>query len=393
MKKKFMGVMLAAALVASLAGCGKNSGDNTSGSGSEDTSNKAITAEEYNATIASNAEVYKKYVTLPEYKGVEVTVDKSSLTVTDDDVESYISNILSSYATSEEITEGTTADGDTVTLDYSGKLDGTAFSGGTATDASYTIGSGRFITDLEEGLIGLTLGQEYDIPCTFPSDYSNSDLAGKDVIFTVTVHSITKKTLPDLTDEWVAENAESMGIEGTTVEDLRDETRQYLEEAGKSTYESEKYSAVYSVIKDGVTVNGYPQAELDSLKSILKQNMETEYEQYQAYYEASGISDFSSYLSSVYNLADDAAYEEYATETAQNYLLEKMILTIIAADNGIEVTADEINEIGAMYADYYGYTDYQEIIDTYGQEMNAELGYEKLCEKTQSFLNENAVEV
>ena len=94
MKKKFMGVMLAAALVASLAGCGKNSDNNTSDA--DDTSNKAITAEEYNATIASNAEVYKKYVTLAEYKGVEVTVDKSSLTVTDDDVESYISDILSS---------------------------------------------------------------------------------------------------------------------------------------------------------------------------------------------------------------------------------------------------------------------------------------------------------
>lgn len=391
MKKKFMGVMLAAALVASLAGCGKNSDNNTSDA--DDTSNKAITAEEYNATIASNAEVYKKYVTLPEYKGVEVTVDKSSLTVTDDDVESYISSILSYYATTEEITEGTTADGDTVTLDYSGKLDGTAFSGGTATDASYTIGSGRFITDLDQGLIGLTLGQEYDIPCTFPSDYSNSDLAGKDVIFTVTVHSITKKTLPDLTDEWVAENAEDIGIEGTTVEDLRNEVRQYLEEAGRDTYESEKYSAVYSVIKDGVTVNGYPQAELESLKSIRKQNFEIEYNQYQAYYEASGISDFSSYLSSVYNIANDEEYEEYVTQEAQGYLLEKMILTIIAADNGIEVTADEINELGEMYADRYGYTDYQEIIDNYGQEMNAEVGYDKLCDKTQSFLNENAVEV
>lgn len=391
MKKKFMGVMLAAALVASLAGCGKNSDNNTSDA--DDTSNKAITAEEYNATIASNAEVYKKYVTLPEYKGVEVTVDKSSLTVTDDDVESYISSILSYYATTEEITEGTTADGDTVTLDYSGKLDGTAFSGGTATDASYTIGSGRFITDLDQGLIGLTLGQEYDIPCTFPSDYSNSDLAGKDVIFTVTVHSITKKTLPDLTDEWVAENAEDIGIEGTTVEDLRNEVRQYLEEAGRDTYESEKYSAVYSVIKDGTTVNGYPQAELESLKSIRKQNFEIEYNQYQAYYEASGISDFSSYLSSVYNIANDEEYEEYVTQEAQGYLLEKMILTIIAADNGIEVTADEINELGEMYADRYGYTDYQEIIDNYGQEMNAEVGYDKLCDKTQSFLNENAVEV
>lgn len=391
MKKKFMGVMLAAALVASLAGCGKNSDNNTSDA--DDTSNKAITAEEYNATIASNAEVYKKYVTLPEYKGVEVTVDKSSLTVTDDDVESYISSILSYYATTEEITEGTTADGDTVTLDYSGKLDGTAFSGGTATDASYTIGSGRFITDLDQGLIGLTLGQEYDIPCTFPSDYSNSDLAGKDVIFTVTVHSITKKTLPDLTDEWVAENAEDIGIEGTTVEDLRNEVRQYLEEAGRDTYESEKYSAVYSVIKDGTTVNGYPQAELESLKSIRKQNFEIEYNQYQAYYEASGISDFSSYLSSVYNIANDEEYEEYVTQEAQGYLLEKMILTIIAADNGIEVTADEINELGEMYADRSGYTDYQEIIDNYGQEMNAEVGYDKLCDKTQSFLNENAVEV
>ena len=60
-----------------------------------------------------------------------------------------------------------TASGDTVKLDYSGLLNGEAFSGGTATDASYTIGSGKFITDLDQGLIGLTVGQEYNIPCTF----------------------------------------------------------------------------------------------------------------------------------------------------------------------------------------------------------------------------------
>lgn len=391
MKKKFMSVMLAATLVVSLVGCGKKNNNNTA-TDADDTSNKAITAEEYNATIASNAAVYKKYITLPEYKGIAVSVDKSSLTVSDDDVETYISNILSSYATSEQVTEGTTASGDAISLDYSGKLDGVAFSGGTATDVSYTIGSGKFITDLDQGLVGLNVGQEYDIPCTFPSDYSSSDLAGKSVIFTVTVHSITKKTIPELTDEWVAANAESMGIEGTTVEALRKEAREYLENSGKSTYDSNKYSAVYEVIKKDITVNGYPQAELDSLKSILKQNMEAEYNQYQSYYSAQGISDFSSYLSSVYNLSDDAAYDDYATQTAQEYLLEKMVLTIIAADNGIDVSADDINEIGATYASYYGYTDYQEILDTYGNEMNAELGYEKLSEKVQSFLNDNSVE-
>ena len=391
MKKKFMSVMLAATLVVSLVGCGKKNNNNTA-TDADDTSNKAITAEEYNATIASNAAVYKKYITLPEYKGIAVSVDKSSLTVSDDDVETYISNILSSYATSEQVTEGTTTSGDTISLDYSGKLDGVAFSGGTATDVSYTIGSGKFITDLDQGLVGLNVGQEYDIPCTFPSDYSSSDLAGKSVIFTVTVHSITKKTIPELTDEWVAANAESMGIEGTTVEALRKEAREYLENSGKSTYDNNKYSAVYEVIKKDITVNGYPQAELDSLKSILKQNMEAEYNQYQSYYSAQGISDFSSYLSSVYNLSDDAAYDDYATQTAQEYLLEKMVLTIIAADNGIDVSADDINEIGAKYASYYGYTDYQEILDTYGNEMNAELGYEKLSEKVQSFLNDNSVE-
>ena len=391
MKKKFMSVMLAATLVVSLVGCGKKNNNNTA-TDADDTSNKAITAEEYNATIASNAAVYKKYITLPENKGIAVSVDKSSLTVSDDDVEAYISNILSSYATSEQVTEGTTASGDTISPDYSGQLDGVAFSGGTATDVSYTIGSGKFITDLDQGLVGLNVGQEYDIPCTFPSDYSSSDLAGKSVIFTVTVHSITKKTIPELTDEWVAANAESMGIEGTTVEALRKETREYLENSGKSTYDSNKYSAVYEVIKKDITVNGYPQAELDSLKSILKQNMEAEYNQYQSYYSAQGISDFSSYLSSVYNLSDDAAYDDYATQTAQEYLLEKMVLTIIAADNGIDVSADDINEIGATYASYYGYTDYQEILDTYGNEMNAELGYEKLSEKVQSFLNDNSVE-
>ncbi|MBO5458922.1 MAG: FKBP-type peptidyl-prolyl cis-trans isomerase, partial [Lachnospira sp.] len=161
MRKKLFSVMLAATLMASLTACGgKKQETTTTGS----TSNKEITAEEYAGTITSNAEVYKQYLTLPEYKGIQVTVDRTTLEVTDDDVESYVSNLLSQYADTETITEGVTAVGDTITLDYSGKLNGEAFSGGTATDASYTVGSGKFISDLDKGLAGLTLGQKYDIP-------------------------------------------------------------------------------------------------------------------------------------------------------------------------------------------------------------------------------------
>ena len=198
MKKKLVSLMLVAAMTASLTACGsKKTEEPTS------TVHKSITAAEYDAAITSDAAIYKKAFTMPEYKGIQVTVDKSVLNVAESDVDDYINkNIVSAEAATENVTSGVTADGDTVILDYSGKLDGEAFSGGTATDTTYTIGSGNFISDLDKGLVGLTVGQEYDIPCTFPDNYT-SDLAGKSVIFTVKVTAIQKTTYPEITDEWV----------------------------------------------------------------------------------------------------------------------------------------------------------------------------------------------
>lgn len=386
MKKRFLGILMATALVVSLAGCG----DKKSSDGSAQSYNASVTAEEYAATIKSNADIYKEYVTLPEYKGIEVSVDKSVLDITDEDVESYIQNLLTSAAETESITSGTTVSGDTITLDYTGLLDGEAFSNGTATDVSYTIGSKKFIEDLDNGLVGLEVGQEYELPCRFPDDYGNSDMAGKDVIFVVTVSEIQRKHVPELTDEWVTENAENMGVEASTVEDLRVVVRDYLEANAKANFASTKYSAVWDKINEGLTVKGYPQAELDSLINTLKNNIQAEYEQYGSYY---GTEDLASYLSQVYNISDDDAYNTYATENAQEYLLEKMVLTMIAADNDITVSADDINEMGGELASYYGYTDYQEILDNYGNEMNSEVGYEVLYQRVQEFLNENAVEV
>lgn len=386
MKKRFFGVMLAASLAVSLTACG---GKKTSQDSAASTVNKEVTAEEYAGTITSNADVYKQYVTLPDYKGVEVSVDRSSLTVSDDDVESYISKLLSQTATTETVTEGVTASGDTVKLDYSGLLNGEAFSGGTATDASYTIGSGKFITDLDQGLIGLTVGQEYNIPCTFPSDYSSSDLAGKDVIFVVTVKSIQKSTVPDLTDAWVAENASTLGVEATTVAELRSYVKDYLTSQAESTFASDKYQAVYSKLSENLTPSGYPQEELDSLVNTLKSNVESEFNSYGSSY---GISDLDSYLSQVYGFESQDAFNDYAVEYAQQYLLEKMVLTLIASNENITVSADEINDMGAQLADYYGYTNYQEILDNYGNEMNSEVGYEVLYQKVQNFLDDNAVE-
>jgi len=387
MRKKVLGIIMAASMVASLTACGgsdkNNSSDSSSNGGS--TVNQEIAANQYADTIKSNAETYKTYISLPEYKGLSVSVDSEQKEVTDSDVTDYINNLISQYGTTESVTEGVTANGDTISLDYSGLLDGTAFSGGTATDVSYTIGSGKFIDDLDKGLVGLTVGEEYDIPCKFPDNYSSSDLAGKDVIFKVTVNSIKKTTLPELTDDWVASNASSLNVEATTVEGLKSYVKDYLETQAKTNYDSSKYQAAWKAISEQInTDKGYPEAELNSLIDTLKSNVQSEYNQYGSYY---GISDFNSYLSQVYGFDSEDAFNDYAKEYAQSYLVEKMAITIIAENENITVSEDDINDMGAQLASYYGYSDYQEILDTYGNQMNSEVGYQVLYQKVQDFIN------
>ena len=395
MKKKLLSLLMAVTMVATLAGCGSNNNNSTSNTTSDpnDTSNKEVEAADYYASAQKNAEVYKQYVTLGNYKGIEVTVDKSALAVSDEDVETNINTILNQFSTTEQITEGVTANGDTVILDYSGKKDGVAFSVGTATDVSYTIGSGNFIDDLDKGLVGLTIGQQYDIPCKFPDNYSSTDLAGQDVVFTVTVTAKTNTVLPELTDEWVASKKDDIGLNASNVEELRKNTREYLENYNKSSYSAEKFASALEKIIANSTISGYPEAEVSSLVTVYKNNIKTSYDTYSAYYTSSGINSYDDYLKYAYNCSSDDEFTEYAKEQVHQYLEEKMIITMIAVENNLTVSADEINDLGAEWAEQYGYDSYQEILDSYTKEMNAEVGFEVLSEKVQNFINDNCVEV
>lgn len=377
MKKKLVSLMLVAAMTASLTACGsKKTEEPTS------TVHKSITAAEYDAAITSDAAIYKKAFTMPEYKGIQVTVDKSVLNVAESDVDDYINkNIVSAEATTENVTSGVTADGDTVILDYSGKLNGEAFSGGTATDTTYTIGSGNFISDLDKGLVGLTVGQEYDIPCTFPDNYT-SDLAGKSVIFTVKVTAIQKTTYPEITDEWVVNNKESLNLSSDTVADFREEVRKIVEANANDTYLNNTFTSAYQIISENIGDVNYPQDEIDSLVEVLNTNIESEFNTYGSYY---GISDLDTYKKSVYGFDSIDTFNEYATSSAQQYLLQKMIVTIIAADNDIHVSEDEINSYGNDLAQYYGYDDFNAIVDAVGSEVVSEIGYEILYQKVVEF--------
>ena len=126
------------------------------------------------------------------YKGVEVEEVEKPEEVTDEDVENTINATLQSNATIKEITDRAVESGDTATIDFVGKMDGEEFDGGSSTDYPLEIGSGQFIDGFEDSVIGHEIGETYDWNGKFPDNYDNTDLAGKDVVFTITVKSISQ---------------------------------------------------------------------------------------------------------------------------------------------------------------------------------------------------------
>ena len=379
MKKKLLSIFLVMTMVLSITACGKTKTENP-------TTAAVLT---YQEQLAADQQNYAQYVTLGQYTGIEVTVDRSTLEVTDQAVQEYINGILTENATTTTVTTGTTKSGDAVVLDYSGLLNGAAFSGGTATDATYTIGSNKFITELDQGLIGLEVGKQYDIPVTFPADYSSTDLAGKSVIFRVTVTAINESTPAQYTDAFVQSVAANYKSTATTTADFTVFAKQSLVEQAKTTFDNTKYSSIWTTIAANCTVSGYPDAEVQTLMDTIENNVKSEFASNGSSY---GITDYATYLKSVYNYATEQDFLDYAKDYSQNYLKEKMILTMIAQKENITVTDDQIAEMGTQLATYYGYDSFQQIIETYGSSINLEVGYSVLSDSIINFLLEKSVE-
>jgi trigger factor len=197
----------------------------------------------------------------------------------------------------------------------------------------------------------------------------------------------TQTVIPELTDEWVAENSEDVGLEATNAEEFRKALKEYLEDYNSSSLSSDKFTYALDTIISNSEIKDYPSKEEESLIDVYTSNIKTSYETYATYYSSSGIDSWEDYISSAYGCASDDEFTEYAREQVHAYMDEKMVITLIAVENNLTVSADEIIALGEEWATEYGYDDYQEILDTYGNEMNAEVGFEVLTEKVQDFVN------
>ncbi len=185
----------------------------------------------YTAEVAVRPEVK-----LGEYKGIEVK--KQEVSVSDEEVEAELKKEQEKNSRLVEVTDRAVEDGDTLTLDYSGSVDGVQFDGGTAENQTLVIGSNTFIPGFEEQLIGAQVEEEKDVNVTFPAEYHAADLAGKEAVFKCTVHKIQKKELPELNDEF-AQDASEFDTLDAYKEDLKKNLLAKKEEEAQNQKENE----------------------------------------------------------------------------------------------------------------------------------------------------------
>ena len=165
--------------------------------------------------------IVKPEFELGQYKGL--TFEKASTEVTDEEVEKEIQKELDQRARLVE--KETPAElGDTVVIDYSGKIGRKKFEGGTAENQTLELGSHTFIPGFEEQIVGMSKEEKKNIEVTFPEDYGSKDLAGKKAVFAIVLHDVQKKELPVLDDEFVKDVDDELD----TVDQWKDKIRAKL---------------------------------------------------------------------------------------------------------------------------------------------------------------------
>lgn len=227
--------------------------------------------------------------------------------------------------------------GDTVVIDYEGKVDGVPFEGGAAQGQETELAEERFIPGFVAGIVGMSAGETKDVPATFPDPYTNADLAGKDAVFTITLHDVKEPELPEIDDEFAKRVSRSESLA-----DLRTEVKRRLDETTKRNARRQMSSELLDKL---VAAHEFPlpavlvERELDSLLAETRQ------------YIARGGMTWDDYLA--HSGKSEAEVREQFREEAQRRVKTTLLVEAIAKKEDIHATeADVESELAALSAQY-----------------------------------------
>lgn len=260
-----------------------------------------------------------------------ITVETSpKLTVDEDMVNSQIDYLRKNYLME---TEDAAKEGDTVNIDFVGKMNGEAFDGGSGTGYDLVLGSGSFIDGFEDQLIGAKKGEKLEVNVTFPESYPNNpDLAGKPAVFDVTVNKVS--TMPELTDQWVKEHAEDMGSKASDVASFRVEQQALLQAQVDYQYNN-------TIQQDAL------QQIVDTSEITVSDAMQKYAEDYVISQEVSTAKQYGRGLADMLNMygmsVDD--FKEEISSYATDYAKQRMVVAAIANEQGIKSSDQLIDEL------------------------------------------------
>jgi trigger factor len=269
-----------------------------------------------------------------DYTGVEITDAPEA--ATDEDVERALESMRRDAATLIPVDRPAKL-GDTVTMDYEGKIDDVAFEGGTATAQETELNEDRFIPGFVDGIVGMTAGQTKDVSAKFPEPYSNEDLAGKDAVFTITVHEVKEPELPELDDELAKRVSRSENLA-----DLRTEVKRRLDETVKRNARRHFQGELLDKL---TAANDFPLPDVLVERELANVLGET-----RQYVVRAGIP-WDDYL------AQSGKTEETlrgdARPEAERRVKTTLLVEAIAKKEGIVATQDDVeNELAALSAQY-----------------------------------------
>ena len=193
-------------------------------------------------TFTARVDVFPT-LNLSKYK--DFPFKKIDVEITDKDIDEALASLQERDMTYEPVeNRDSVISGDVAVIDFEGKKDGVAFEGGTAKGFSLNIGSGQFIPGFEDGVIGMKKGETKDLNLTFPKEYNNADLAGKDVVFTVTVQEIKEKVKPELNDDFARDiDPNSKGLD-----DLKAKLKKGLQQEADRATQVEAFGQILEQI-------------------------------------------------------------------------------------------------------------------------------------------------
>lgn len=276
-------------------------------------------------------------VELGQYKDLEVT--KQNTEVTDEDVDAELKRRQQQQAELVLKEDAPAENGDTVVIDFEGKVDGEAFDGGSAQNHSLELGSNTFIPGFEDQLVGHKAGETVEVKVTFPEDYQAEDLQGKDAVFTTTIHEVKTKELPALDDEFAKDVDEEVETLVELKAKIKEELAKNKAEFAKNQVQEE---AIAAAVKNA-TIGEIPTA-------MIEDDVQRQLDQYLSGMQQQGISPEMYYQLTGTKEADlRKQFEDGAEERVKTNL----VLEAVVAAEGLKASEEEINnEIKNLAAQY-----------------------------------------